>query len=108
MVNLPKPLNDYVLIERPKAPRFTDGGLAIPIYSQRKQTKGKVLAVGPGRRLKDGTKLKINVNVGDMVLFRRHGVETKIFWPPGARRHQSTTRELIFVKDVDLLGVVEG
>ncbi len=79
MKKLPmQPLEDYVLIRQAKASETTLGGIVLPTVAQKKDGKGEVLAVGPGRRLETGERAKLQVAVGDTVLFMQYaGVEIK-------------------------------
>lgn len=67
-----EPLGDAVLVQRLGVESKTKAGLALPESvqaSQRKrQPRGLVIAVGPGRDLEDGTQRKMRVKVGDIVI----------------------------------------
>jgi chaperonin GroES len=64
-----KPLGDRLVIRRFEASEKTAGGILLPDTAKNKPQKGKVLAVGPGRLLKDGSRQKLDVKEGDVVLF---------------------------------------
>ena len=51
-----KPLGDRIVVRRFSAEEKTAGGILLPDTAKNKPQKGKVLAVGPGRLLKDGTR----------------------------------------------------
>lgn len=70
-----QPLQDYVLIERHKAETTTPGGIHIPNSAEEKSNKGKVIAVGPGRALENGETRKMDVVIGDLVLFGSSRIE---------------------------------
>ena len=74
-----KPLNDYVLVSHVKAEEKTSGGIIIPDAAKEKPSEGKVIAVGPGRRDRDGNRIAMEVKSGDRVLFGKFaGTEIKI------------------------------
>jgi len=67
-----QPLGDRVVVSRLDAEEKTPGGLFIPDQAKEKPSKGIVLAVGPGRRNKDGSRVALDVKVGDKVLFGKY------------------------------------
>jgi chaperonin GroES len=64
-----RPLGDRIVIRRFEAQEKTAGGILLPDTAKDKPQKGKVLAVGPGRLLKDGTRRPLQIREGDTVLF---------------------------------------
>lgn len=67
-----EPLYDKVVI-RPSTPEeVTASGLVLPQTSEEKPMQGEVVAVGPGKRLKDGTHAPVSVKKGDTVLFTKY------------------------------------
>jgi len=64
-----KPLGDRLVVRRFEAEEKTAGGIVLPDNAKTKPQKGKVLAAGPGRLLKDGTRRGMQVKEGDTVLF---------------------------------------
>jgi len=74
-----KPLNDYVLVSHVKVEEKTSGGIIIPDTAKEKPSEGKVIAVGPGRRDRDGNRIAMEVKAGDRILFGKFaGTEIKI------------------------------
>ncbi len=74
-----KPLNDYVLVSHVKAEEKTSGGIIIPDAAKEKPQEGKVIAVGPGRRDRDGNRIATELKAGDRILFGKFaGTEIKI------------------------------
>lgn len=67
-----KPLSDRILIEQSDANSVTKGGIVLPDNAKEKPTKGKVLAVGPGRTTDKGDVIKMSVNVGDEVYYEKY------------------------------------
>ena len=74
-----RPLHDRVLIKRVDAEDKTSGGLIIPDTAKEKPIKAEVVAVGAGKRDKDGKLHPLDVKPGDRVLFAKYsGTEVKI------------------------------
>jgi len=77
-VNL-KPLGDRVVVEHVEQADKTAGGVFLPDTAKEKPQEGKVLAVGSGRTLDNGTKVPMEVKVGDRILYSKYsGSEIKI------------------------------
>jgi chaperonin GroES len=72
MINL-KPLHDHVVVKRLEGQEVSKGGIVIPDVAREKPQKGKVLAVGPGRLDEDGGYRKMQVEVGQTILFSKYG-----------------------------------
>ena len=64
-----KPLGDRIVVRRQSADEKTAGGIVLPDTAKNKPQRGTILAVGPGRMLKDGTRRPLQVKEGDNVLF---------------------------------------
>ena len=64
-----EPIGENVVIKRLDADEITSGGIVLPDSAQEKPQEGKVLSVGDGRQLKDGTRCKHQVSEGDRVVF---------------------------------------
>ncbi len=67
-----KPLDDRIVVTRLDPETKTTGGILLPENAKEKPTQGKVLAVGPGKLLDDGTRAKPDVAVGDTILFGKY------------------------------------
>ena len=92
-----RPLHDRVLVKRVKEEEKTKGGIIIPDTAKEKPIEGEVVAVGNGKVLEDGTVKKLDVKVGDRVLFGKwSGTEVKI-----------DGQELLIMKESDVMGVIE-
>ena len=90
------PLDDRVVVERIEAEEKTAGGILLPDAAKEKPSRGVVVAVGPGKRLDDGSRAKMDVVVGDEVLFGRYsGNEVKV-----------SGGEYVIMRESDLLGKV--
>lgn len=69
-----KPLSDHVFIEPVEEEKTTESGIVIPETADKERPmKGKILAVGPGKRDERGELVPMSVKVGDMVLFKKYG-----------------------------------
>ena len=64
-----RPLGDRIVVRRSASQEKTAGGILLPDSAKNKPQKGKVLAVGNGKMLKDGTRRPLQVKTGDTVLF---------------------------------------
>jgi len=74
-----RPLQDRVMIRRLKEEEKTSGGIIIPDTAKEKPLEGEVIAVGNGKVLKNGTLRKLDVKVGDRVLFAKYsGSDVKL------------------------------
>ena len=51
----------------------TASGIFLPDSAKKKPTEGKVVAIGDGRTLDNGSKNKLTVKIGDRVLFSKYG-----------------------------------
>src|SRR5579859_7497801 len=68
-----KPLEDRIVVQPLEAEQVTASGLVIPDTAKEKPQEGKVLAVGPGRFDDKGTRVPVDVKVGDVVLYSKYG-----------------------------------
>ena len=92
-----RPLYDRILVKRIEEQNKTAGGLFIPDSAKEKPIEGEVIAVGNGKVLEDGTVRKLDVKVGDRVLFGKYsGTEVKI-----------DGEERLILREDDILGVLE-
>jgi chaperonin GroES len=92
------PLHDRIVVSRIASEEKTAGGIIIPDTAKEKPQEGKVVAVGPGKRDKDGKLIPLDVKAGDRVLFAKWaGTEFKL-----------DGKEHMIMKEDDILGVVES
>jgi chaperonin GroES len=93
-----RPLSDRIIVRRvDEQEQRSAGGIIIPDTAKEKAQEGKVVAVGPGKR-DDGKVLKVDVKVGDRVLFGKYaGSEIKL-----------DGEEHLILREEDVLGVVEA
>lgn len=92
-----RPLDDRLVVRPAEAETKTSTGIFLPEGAKEKPTRGKVIAVGPGKQLENGKRAPIAVNVGNEVYYGKYaGTEVKI-----------GDDKLVILKESDLLGVVE-
>ena len=91
-----KPLQDRIIVKRLEEEEKTKGGIIIPDAAKEKPQEGKVIAVGDGKTLDNGTKLKLSVKAGDKILFGKYsGTEIKI-----------DGEEHLILREDDVLGII--
>jgi chaperonin GroES len=91
-----RPLHDRVLVKRVEEESKTAGGLYIPDTAKEKPIQGEVVAVGAGKRDKDGAVHALDVKAGDRVLFSKYsGTEVKL-----------DGEEHLIMREDDILAVV--
>lgn len=92
-----RPLHDRILVKRLEEESKTAGGLYIPDTAKEKPIQAKVIAVGSGKRDKDGKTIAPEVKAGDRVLFSKYsGSEVKI-----------DGEEHLILREDDILAVLE-
>jgi chaperonin GroES len=74
-----RPLDDRVVVEAIEAEEKTAGGIFLPETAKEKPQRGRVVAVGPGKLLDDGTRAAVAVTKGDEILFGKYaGNDVKV------------------------------
>jgi chaperonin GroES len=69
-----KPLSNHIFLEAMTEEKMSKGGIVLPDTAEKeKPIKGKVLAIGPGKRNDKGEIQPMSVKVGDVVLFKKYG-----------------------------------
>ncbi|MES2615399.1 MAG: co-chaperone GroES [Bdellovibrionota bacterium] len=92
-----RPLNDRILLERLEAEQKTAGGILIPDNAKEKPVEAKVIAVGNGKILENGSRQSMSVKAGDKVIFGKwSGSEVKI-----------DGKEYLLVKEDEILAVID-
>jgi chaperonin GroES len=71
-----QPLGDRVVLQREESEERTSGGILLPDSAKDKPSRGRVISVGNGRLLDDGTRGQMQVKVGDRVIFGSYAGET--------------------------------
>ena len=74
-----QPLEDRIVIKPADAETRTESGIYLPETAKEKPMQGKVVSVGPGRRLDNGERVKPAVKKGDIVVYGKYaGTELKL------------------------------
>ena len=68
-----QPLGDRIIVEVLDEEETTFSGIVLPDTAKEKPQRGKILAVGPGARDEDGEYIKMDVEVGDEIIFSKYG-----------------------------------
>jgi chaperonin GroES len=92
-----QPLGDRVVVRREESEQKTAGGIVLPDTAKEKPTRGVIEAVGNGKLLDDGSRGKLQVEVGDRVLFTTWAGET----------FKIGDEELLLMREEDILAVLE-
>jgi len=84
-------------VERLEAETKTAGGIVLPDAAKEKPQRGKIISVGEGKQLDDGTRKKMQVKKGDKVLFTSYaGTEVK-----------AGGKEYLIMEESDIMAVIE-
>ena len=94
-----KPLGDRLVVQRFQPEEKSTGGILLPDAARNKPQQGKVLAVGNGRMLKDGSRRDLQVKVGDTVLFTN--------WA-GDEYKDSKSENILIMHEEDVLAVLDA
>jgi chaperonin GroES len=93
-----RPLQDRVVVRRLEEKESIKGGIIIPDTAKEKPQEGEVMAVGDGKVLNNGTRVAMDVKVGDRILFGKYaGSEVKL-----------DGEELLIMREEDILGVLSA
>jgi len=96
MVTL-RPLHDRILVTPVEARTTTTGGIIIPESAKERPQEGKVLAVGTGKILDDGTRRTMDLQTGDHILYGKYsGVTAKM-----------GEEEVLLLREDEVLAVIE-
>jgi chaperonin GroES len=91
-----RPLHDRILVKRIEEETTTKGGIIIPDTAKEKPQEGRVVAVGTGKLLEDGTVRPLDVKTGDKVLFGKYsGNEVTL-----------DGDELVIIREEDVLAII--
>ncbi len=92
-----RPLQDRILVQPIRDKEVRKSGIIIPDSAQEKPIEGRVKAVGAGKVGEDGKRVKLDVKVGDKVLYSKYGgTEIKI-----------EGEDFLLMREDDVLGIVE-
>lgn len=90
-----EPLGDKIVVKRLEQNERSSGGILLPDSAREKPQQGRVLAVGPGRMLADGSRSKPQVNEGDRIIFSKYsGTEIEI-----------NQAEVLIISEADVLAI---
>ena len=93
-----RPLHDRVIVKRVEEEKTSAGGIVIPDSAAEKPVKGEIIAVGNGKVLDNGEVRKLDLKVGDKILFGKYGgTEVKV-----------DGEELLVMREEDVMAVIEG
>lgn len=93
-----KPLGDRLVVKQLEAQEKTKSGIIVPDSAKEKPQEGKVIAVGTGRQLEDGSIKKLEVKTGDRVLYGKYtGTEVSI-----------EGDDYLILREEDVLAVVQA
>ena len=93
-----KPLGDRVVVKPVEREERTKSGIVLPDTAKEKPQEGIVEAVGSGRLLDNGTKVPMELKVGDKVLYAKYaGNEFKV-----------EEQEYLIISEKDVLAIVAG
>ena len=92
-----RPLHDRVIVKRLEEERKTASGIVIPDTAAEKPDQGEIIAVGNGKVLEDGSVRKLEVKVGDKVLFGKYAGQTV----------KVSGEELLVMREEDIMAVVQ-
>ncbi len=92
-----KPLGDRLIVKRQDAQEKTKSGLVLPDTAKEKPQEGKVIAVGPGKLLDDGSVKSLEVKSGDKVLYGKYsGTEVRV-----------QEEDYLILREDDVLAIVQ-
>ena len=93
-----KPLGDRVVIKPLEAEAKTKGGILLPDTAKEKPQEGKVVAVGKGKTLENGSVQSLEVKVGDKVLYGKYS---------GNEITTKEGEELLIMREEDILAIIK-
>ncbi|ELV8626840.1 molecular chaperone GroES [Vibrio cidicii] len=93
-----RPLNDKLIVERQEVENKSEGGIVLTAQSVKKSNRGKVIAVGAGKRLENGERAAMDVKVGEQIIFNDgYGVKSE----------KIDGTEYLILSESDVLAIVE-
>ena len=92
-----RPLQDRVVVRRTEEETKSAGGIVIPDSAAEKPSRGEVIAVGPGKKLDNGTVQEVDLKAGDKVIFGQYAGNTV----------KVDGEELLIMSENEIFGVIE-
>lgn len=93
-----KPLGDRVVVKPLEAENKTKGGIVLPDTAKEKPQEGKVVAVGKGKVMENGSVAPLEVKVGDKVLYGKYS---------GNEITTKEGEELLIMREEDILAIIK-
>ena len=92
-----RPLQDRIMVQPILEKQVQKGGIIIPDSAKEKPIEGRVKAVGKGKIGEDGKPIKLEIKVGDKVLYNKYGgTEIKV-----------DGEDYLLMREDDVLGIIE-
>ena len=93
-----KPLGDRLVVEPIEQEDTTSGGILLPETAKEKPQEGRVIAASPGKLDDSGKRVKMEVKVGDRILYAKYaGTEIKL----------EENKKVLILRESDILALVE-
>ena len=94
-----KPVGDRLIVRRTEAADKSSGGIIIPDAAKQKPQRGTVVAVGPGKMMKDGSRRPLQVREGDRILFTA--------WAGDEFKEKGSGEAILVMHEEDVLAVID-
>ena len=94
-----RPLGDRIIVRREESSEKSAGGIVLPDNAKQKPQRGTVLAVGPGKMLKDGKRRPLQVREGDRVIFTA--------WAGDEYKDRGSKDVILIMHEEDVMAIVE-
>ena len=92
-----RPLHDRIIVRRDEEGEQQSGGIIIPDTAKEKPQRGTVIAAGSGKVNDEGTRIPLDVKVGDRILFGKYASEVKLGGD-----------EYLIMREDEVLAVIDG
>ena len=93
-----QPLADRIIVKPLEAEEKTKGGIVLPDTAKEKPQEGKIVAVGKGKKLDDGSIQALEVKVGDRILYGKYS---------GTEISTKEGEDYLIMREEDVLAVVK-
>ena len=94
-----QPIGDRIIVKREESEAKSKGGIILPDAAQKKPQTGTIVAVGPGKINKDGTRTPLQLKAGDKVRFTS--------WAGDEFKDKKNKDEVLVMHESDVLAVIE-